>query len=272
MQEQENQTSNAAPPHQDKPSPARDKWKFEPLTWVICPVCKKEVSGYPDGKRCWDCCYETNQKEKFTAERNEYIKCALNCENPKRFTFGSMKERPGNVDAINYGRTFNPAIDNAYLWGHNGGGKTFLACSIAMKCIVGGVSGRVLTAERLRDELTGVSGYEKQDKIDDFAALDVLVIDELGLGSNSDFLISAICNVINARESREKNGLIFTSNLDMDALGIYFGSRHIPSRIERLGSRILHVCPKDENGVLIDWGLLKKDIPQPDLNRADIYQ
>lgn len=221
--------------------------------WIKCPSCGKDVSYLVDGV-----CRNCESLNYGRRDRLEYLARALNCKDPKKYSMQSLIVKPGSVEAINFAQVFNPSLDNVYFWGHNGAGKSFLAACMLARAIMQGSSGRMLTAEQLRDELSaGISGAEKQARISAFADYDVLVVDEMGLGSNSDFLISAICNVINAREQREKNGLIFTSNLNLDDLSIYFGSRHIPSRIERIGSRNIEICPRDDQGNLIDWGVVK---------------
>ena len=233
---------------------------------VDCPVCTPKTgirfTYLPNGKTCPDCANAGGMERR----KREYIEGAMGCKDIGRFQFKNIEVSQGNQPAYNMALLFNPRTDNAYFWGHNGAGKTFLAQCLAVRWMMDGLSGRFLTAERLRDDFIGLGGSEKQAKIQAFADLDVLVIDELGLGvkpENCDFMVSCLTNVLNARKNREKNGLIFTSVYEPERLGEFWNCRHVTSRVEEI-CNVRHVCPRTPDGKLKDYRIWKSKAVAPE--------
>lgn len=106
-----------------------------------------------------------------------------------------------------------------YLWGNTGSGKTLLACSILnelifryqTKCRYAKINKDFLGA--LRDSYNKESSYHGQEMSiqDEFANVEVLVIDDFGIQKDSDWVDEKLYALIDARYEKEKTTLL-TSN------------------------------------------------------------
>ena len=62
-------------------------------------------------------------------------------------------------------------------------------------------------------------------------ALPVLVIDDLGIGRDTEFAFQTLYEIVDGRYMAMKGGLIVTSNLSLDDLAAKLGDDRIPSRL-----------------------------------------
>jgi len=110
------------------------KLKLSKITepaWIVCPICKNEVSGLV-GDVCWNCRNETLRKNELI----KYLKTKLNSENIEQYQFKNFTRNQGNNEAIYTAQMFNPCLDNIYFYGWNGSGKTSLAKAIICKNVI----------------------------------------------------------------------------------------------------------------------------------------
>lgn len=117
---------------------------------------------------------------------------------------------------------------NLFLWGPAGTGKTHLATAIIRSYS----QGRVIKPQYINRKCRGKKdGEEEQASIDKFIYWPYLVIDELGVGSKTDFNFSTLYEIVEGRDMNRVNGLIVTSNLSLSALAERLGDDRIPSRL-----------------------------------------
>jgi DNA replication protein DnaC len=108
----------------------------------------------------------------------------LGGEKPHReFTFDRFQVAPGNQLAFERCTHFNPAAANLYLWGSCGVGKTHLAYATARRCFEETLSVIIQPAAQISRKVRMKDPAQEQAAIDQFADVDVLVLDDLGIGT-----------------------------------------------------------------------------------------
>lgn len=107
------------------------------------------------------------------------------------------------------------------LFGDHGTGKTHLSIALLRECQSRGLSGYYVRAidlmNRLRQSSSPGAGSEDRNVIDRLAAVDVLVVDDVGKSLGTDFERSAFYNLIDTR-SGELRPTVLTTNVEMEAL------------------------------------------------------
>ena len=121
------------------------------------------------------------------------------------------------------------------LWGNVGTGKTFFAACIANYLIDRGVPVLMTNFIRLSNALMDIDG-NRNGYIKSLDRYKLLIIDDLGVERQSDYMLEQVYNII---DSRYKNGqpLIVTTNLPLSEI-------KNPSDIKysRIYSRLIEMC------------------------------
>ena len=140
---------------------------------------------------------------------------------------------------------------NLLLVGTTGTGKTHLACAIARYLHSAGhaVSYRNISeiSRRIRASYNRRDGPDEATMLAGFAALDLLILDEIGVQSGSDHELMILTEIINAR-SAEKRPTLCVSNLPPAELRNVLGER-ILSRLNASGSLVLVMDWIDQRSV-----------------------
>lgn len=118
-----------------------------------------------------------------------------------------------------------------------GSGKTFTGCAVANHLIAAkGLETRFYVVEELLSEIR--SSYDEDSKrsrskiMDELKRVDLLVLDEIGIGSEKLFVTNTLYELIDYRKNHRKL-TFFTSNLNVDQLeNVYKGDNG------RIGRRI----------------------------------
>ena len=120
-----------------------------------------------------------DQEMRALARRSELI-TLLGGEKPYReFTFDRYRITAGNRLAYERCKAFDPAVDNLYLWGSCGVGKTHLAYAAARRCFEETLSVALAPAYQLSRRVRMKDPVQEQEAINEFVQTAVLVLDEL---------------------------------------------------------------------------------------------
>jgi len=136
-----------------------------------------------------------------------------------------------------------------YIFGQVGSGKTHLACGIANELINGGIEVLFLVVPDYLDEIKHSweqgSDYNEKEILDRAREVPVLVMDDLGAHSYSEWTKSKIYTVLNYRVNNNLSTVI-TSNLEYHETEDYLDYR-ISSRIIELCRPVLLQVGKSED-------------------------
>ena len=155
-----------------------------------------------------------------------------------RFDHDDKKSKKASDMCRSYVRRFSEfkkAGKGLILFGGVGTGKTFLASCIANELIDNGVPCLVTNFARIINTIQGM--YEgKQKYLDSLNEFDLLVIDDLGIERNTEYVNELVYNIIDARY-RSGKPMIITTNLK------YTDLYHTEDTNKaRIYSRIIEMC------------------------------
>jgi DNA replication protein DnaC len=150
------------------------------------------------------------------------------------FTFERFQVDDGNRLAFERARSFDPTHDNLYLWGPCGVGKTHLGSAVARRCFDETLSVELLRPWQLSRRTRMKEPADEEAAINEIVDAEVLVFDDLGTGTASEYHRQTLQEVLDGRTSRHRAGLLVTSKYSLDQLAAKFGEDTIPSRLAGL--------------------------------------
>lgn len=133
--------------------------------------------------------------------------------------------------AVNFVEKFDNQYDNLYLYGNSGLGKTFISHCIAKELLDRGKSVIYQTATDLIDSIRR-NKFNQNIQVNTLSYLyqcDLLIIDDLGTESLTDFANNELFNLLNRRLMDQKSNVIST-NLSLKELQKRYSTR-LTSRI-----------------------------------------
>ena len=187
--------------------------------------------------------YDEMMRQRQQAERADMIERYRNaCFSDKtlrRCTFEADDRAHSELTRIarDYVQNFDDNLKNGrglLFYGTVGTGKTFISACIANALVNQGYSCKMTTFTRIYNDL--LATFEKQACIDKLKRYDLLIIDDLAAEGNTEYMRSAVFDVIDNRY-RSGKPIIVTTNLTGDEL-------IQPSDIyqSRVYSRIFEMC------------------------------
>lgn len=206
-----------------------------------CTICEDE--GATEGKSC--VCFQKILIEKYYDQSN--LKNILSRENFGTFRLDYYDSKKGSYPAsprehmekilqtcTQYAKTFGDEMNNLYFYGDPGLGKTFLSHCIAKELLDDGY----LVIYQTASELLDIIRKSKFQQVEDRAVIqpiqylyqcDLLILDDLGTETLTEFANNELFNLINRRLKEEKKMLIST-NLPISKLEGRYSAR-LASRI-----------------------------------------
>ena len=207
-----------------------------------CPICKD--SGYEANGRMCKCLREYCAKEQkkdlskmLDLGTQSFENFSLDWYSSRKDRIQGMSPRENMEDIFqyckDYARTFGPESENLFFFGPTGLGKTFLSAAIAREVSAAGYSVLYDSAERVFRQMEAVK-FDREDadtrSVRRIFRCDLLIVDDLGTEKRSDFVTSALYQIVNTRLI-ERRPTILNTNRDPKALaGDY--SPQIASRIK----------------------------------------
>lgn len=174
---------------------------------------------------------ERRQTMRLKSLRERFIEAVGGMRPYREFTFGRYDVTAGNGLAVQMAKGFDRAQENLYLWGRCGVGKTHLAVAILRDGFAQGASIAMTTPFQLIRRLRMKAPEEEQRVIDRFILADLVVLDDLGAGSESAYTRQTLQEILDGRHYRDAGGLVITSQCSLSALTVRLHDCSIPSRL-----------------------------------------
>ncbi len=177
--------------------------------------------------------YQAEEERIWKKEQSQYQALRLGgIRSRDEFTTERFIISDKNKNALTACAGFTPEIDNIYLFGETGTGKSHLAVIAARKFWH---TAQVIKPCEIFRTIRTCEGAEEETKvINSFASRQVLVIDDLGVGKDTEFAVASMYEIIDKRYQSMHGGLIVTTNLSPDDLAKKLGDDRIPSRLAQM--------------------------------------
>lgn len=196
-----------------------------------CPRCEKEAA---EKERLRE---QLRQWEQFTRlQDNSGIPPRYRSAVLEPFPFVASGQDKVLDDALAFIETVGKGSTGLILLGQVGAGKTHVACAIINAFLRRGLSGKYLSTAQafrlIRESWRRENGTSERQTLKQLCALDLLVLDEVGVerGTDSDFC--TLTEIVSGRYDREVP-TILVSNLTMIELTRLVGERVIDRLKER---------------------------------------
>jgi DNA replication protein DnaC len=193
-------------------------WR-SPLLDGQCPTCIAHVEA------------RRQKEQRGLAKRTDLIQL-FGGEKPYReFTLERFQVMPGNRLAYERAQHFNPSAENLYFWGPCGVGKTHLAYAIARECVEETLRVTLLRPSQLSRKVRMKDPEQEQTAIDELVRVELLVLDDLGSGSDTAYIRQILQEILDGRDFRDRGGLVITSKYSLSGLAQKLNDDTIPSRL-----------------------------------------
>jgi len=200
--------------------------------WSRCPACKAAEAARTQAR-------DAAENERRDADRKRGLMATSMI--PPRYVDRRLEtfradndgQKAARLTATRLAKRIVDEPDGGWsliLCGNVGTGKTHLACGIALAVIDAGKQARyetVLTAMRsIKATYSKDSPIDEQEAIDTLVNYDLLILDEVGVQTGTEYEKTLLFEVINERYQWRKSTILI-SNLTREALAAYLGERTI---------------------------------------------
>lgn len=214
------------------------------IKWVDCPRCNKTWNNLTPSGICVACFDQIIEDDKRQRDNGAYLLKAIGTFGLERYRFDNFIVTEENRAALEACKNFDSEKQNLYLFGPCGIGKTHLAGSILKHHAALGRWIKWVTPIYLGRGLRGRWAQDEEPFIDDIAAHDVLVIDDVGVGRDTHVILQAVYEIMEKRRNKQKNGLVLTSNHNLGELTAKYGDDRLSSRISGM-CRVIQIAGTD---------------------------
>ena len=213
------------------------KWHFP----EFCAACQRQLNAERENKQA---------EEKLWYEisgTNRHFENLLKFPAHKHMTQNKLS--PSLRDFFNvYKDDFSEEKINLFITGKTGCGKTHLAVCLMKKFVVdNGKAGTILPIpyfmDKLRESFDDKYGDTDSGMIEKIIDYDAILLDDVGVGRNNDYVIENLYKIIDRCWLNEKRGLILTSNKTLEELSDQTDDR-ITSRIAGM-CKVIKISGKD---------------------------
>lgn len=215
---------------------------YRRIQWKTCQTCGEDWSKLYESGICPAC------DDKLVAKRQmaEKLEKMVGKYAAANFTFDAFQKlNDGHEETVRALQRFNPEVDNFYLHGPCGVGKTHLAVAVVLaqfeSCGGSVAFEKPYTIQRF---LRGRPREEEEDAMRILSNKKIFLLDDFGISKSTDFLLEKIYEIIDKRLQEGRNGLIITSNLTFDEINKLSGDDRLSSRINGM-CRVLELRGDD---------------------------
>lgn len=220
-----------------RPLPGTGIWASN-LTDGTCSACWAKERAKTDDA----------EKERLLRARLVELLGGEKAHRESRFeTFTVTRE---NEPAFTRAKTFDARRDNLYLWGPCGVGKSHLAGAVAAGACRSGLIVELFRPPKLLRRVRRPDPVDEERAILRIVRSDVFVLDDLGVGPDTSYARQVFQEILDGRDSADRNGLVVTSKYSLDDLARKLGDDAIPSRLAGM-CRVIHIPGPD-------WRLSKR--------------
>lgn len=216
--------------------------------WTKCPVCEKAAMSDKERKH-----HEALENARAQEAKERWFMKIGRSAIPERFQDRTLDKYIANNQgqklaldfAKDYAENFEVVRKNgrsAVFVGKPGTGKTHLAIGIALHAMQKNSAEALFITVRqamlsIKDTFKKDSERTELDVIRDFVSPDLLIFDEVGVQSGSDFEKFTLFDIVNARYERRRPS-IFISNLPLAEVAAYLGER-VMDRLREDGGAVI---------------------------------
>lgn len=241
------QADSLAPKAGDPVGAALDIFRRDDA-WVKCPGCGDEHRALGLTGVCLPCEGRAEDEKAGRRAHRERLVAMVGERGADDFTLEAFRLLP-DLSATCAGRTlsaqdlrdaaagFSPEHHSLFFTGLGGTGKTHLAVAITANWLwkLGAAAVEFHKVPRLLRWFHMRKPSEYDAEIERLARLKVLVLDDIGVEKDSEYNLGTLYEIIDARWSAKRNGLVVTSNLFPEDLAKKLDD-------DRLTSRLFGMC------------------------------
>lgn len=212
--------------------------------WTRCPACAREKAD----REAREEAARARAKRREDWERKLGHACIperFRTRTLDRFIASTPEQREALEIAKDYAANFQDVMKTGrclIFLGKPGTGKTHLAVGIGLR-IMGAFGHTVLfttvmrAVRRVKDSWSRETMQTESDAIETLTSPDLLILDEVGIQTGSEFERNILFDILNERYQRRRPTIVM-SNLSKDELALFLGER-VLDRLREDGGRII---------------------------------
>lgn len=204
--------------------------------WETCPLCAMEWNSLTIDGICIACVDKKGSDERHQIELGAYLRKVIGQYGIENYGFHNFETDEGNGFAFSKFKRFDHKTDNLFVYGDCGTGKTHLAGALLKDVCSKNLRVKWCNPMYITRLIKSRYPSEEEAIVDDLVNQDVLIIDDLGVGSDLMPTLRLIYELTDKRRAKKLNGLVITSNLSIEQLAQAYKDDRITSRIAGLCS------------------------------------